>query len=208
MVFNICKSNYNGAQNLVSGYHGEWCSIELPNAITLTRYVILGWSAAVKRGPQRWKLYGSNNGSTWDVIDTISYPTGVNFSYNSPGNYSYDTSGRGAFTNLPSVAYKFYGLVVSGIGDNVGVDNGLIFLELKIFCTETSAGSSAVVPSSGESGGGGALNQSGATAGTAWNATYSKMNAGSAGGASVAGNGGGGAFSSSITGTICYYNKY
>ena len=198
--YNASNGSYSGTQNLVSGYNGKWCSIELPTAITLTRYVIVGWASAITRGPQRWKLYGSNNGTSWGIIDTISYPTGVNFSYNSAGNYSYDTSGRGSFTDPPSVAYKIYGLVVSGIGDNVGVDNGLNFQELKIFGTETTASSAAIVPLSGGSGGGGGLNQ-------AWNATYSKMNAGSAGGASVAGNGGGSAFSSAITGTNYVYGS-
>jgi hypothetical protein len=60
-------------------------------------------------------------------------------------------------------------------------------------------------PNIGGSGGGGAISQNGAAAGTKWNATYSYSTAGANGTASLGGNGGsataGGGFTESITGS-------
>jgi len=65
-------------------------------------------------------------------------------------------------------------------------------------------GTTNILPSTGGSGGGGIINQSGAVAGTKWNATYSYVNSGSNGTTLQGGNGGSavaGGFIETITGT-------
>jgi hypothetical protein len=92
---------YVGSQSTVAGnvtYSGEWLQIQLPSAITLTSYGILGASfTAVETFPATWYIMGSNDGSTWNLLDsksvTSSYwtstTTPVSFPLNLIATYSY-----------------------------------------------------------------------------------------------------------------------
>ena len=150
-IYDATNGNYTGTTYyLESGYYGEWCSIELPKPIKLSSYVIVGLSSAVARGPQKWKFYGSNDGTNWTVIDTQDYYT-TNYVYNAGNNYTFTS---GTFTNPPTIPYKFYSMVVNAVGKNVTTNNGLNIQELKIFGTETTIGGSGGNGGLGGGGGG------------------------------------------------------
>ena len=78
----------------VSDYYGEWIQLQLPEGIVLKSY-----SLCKRNGdqgmPQNFKLYGSNNGSTWVVLDTQTGITGwvdstfKTFTISNSTNYSY-----------------------------------------------------------------------------------------------------------------------
>ena len=58
------KSNY-----LVSGYNGDWITINMPQKINLTKYAFTLRSGSFSgRVPKKYKIYGSNDGSNWDVL--------------------------------------------------------------------------------------------------------------------------------------------
>lgn len=53
-----------------SAYAGEWVQIQLPVGIPITSYTIYNSSSWTGRAPKDFKLAGSNNGTTWTLIDT------------------------------------------------------------------------------------------------------------------------------------------
>ena len=67
---------YNGSDYIVPGYLGDWIKIKLPRPIKLTKY---GFKqrTTLQRAPGKYKLYGSNDGTNWDVLvhkrTTVSY---------------------------------------------------------------------------------------------------------------------------------------
>lgn len=77
-----------------------WLQYELNAAFAVTNYKIVG-GAAPTRNPKDWTFEGSNNGSTWTVLDTR---TAQSWSAIGATN-SYDVAN--------STAYKFYRLNVS-----------------------------------------------------------------------------------------------
>lgn len=54
-----------------------WYQLTFPQAIVLGAYTITSGNDAPERDPKDWKLMGSNDGSSWDVLDTKA---GQNFS--------------------------------------------------------------------------------------------------------------------------------
>ena len=53
-----------------SAYAGEWIQIQLPVGIQITSYTIYNASSYNGRAPRDFKLAGSNDGTTWTLIDT------------------------------------------------------------------------------------------------------------------------------------------
>ena len=53
-----------------SAYLGEWIQIQLPVGIPITSYTIYNASSWNGRAPKNFKLAGSNDGTTWTLIDT------------------------------------------------------------------------------------------------------------------------------------------
>jgi hypothetical protein len=69
---------YNGSDYIVPGYLGDWIKIKLPRPIKLTKYGFKQRTPTYNnRAPGKYKLYGSNDGTNWDVlvhkITTVSY---------------------------------------------------------------------------------------------------------------------------------------
>ena len=69
-----------------SAYLGEWIQIQLPVGIPITSYTIYNASSWNGRAPKDFKLAGSNDGTTWTLIDTqtgitswASYTTSLTF---------------------------------------------------------------------------------------------------------------------------------
>ena len=88
----LYNPNYvGGVTTTVSGvsYSGEWVQLQLPNAINLTSYFLYH---ANTRRPVDFVVAGSNNGTTWTLVDSetgANVSSGQAFSTSNIGKYSY-----------------------------------------------------------------------------------------------------------------------
>lgn len=73
-----------------------WLKIDLGTAQTVSKYRIGGVSTGTSTDPKNWTFEGSNNNSTWDILDTVTNATGLN----SVVEYTPDTTG----------SYRYYRL--------------------------------------------------------------------------------------------------
>jgi len=114
------SGSYNYTNNLVTGYDGDWLTIELPVEINLTKYGFKIRTVHTNRAPGQYKIYGSNNGSNWtELVHKTSTIT-----YN--GNYFEERI-------LESGMYNYFGLVVNQLS---GSDTVLNFDEWYIYGNE------------------------------------------------------------------------
>lgn len=97
-LYNSTTGAYiGGVSTIVSGvsYSGEWLQIQLPRAIRLFNYTITCRSGYVSsQSPNTWVIAGSNDGSTWTLLDTetnISTWDSLRlvFNVNNSGAYTY-----------------------------------------------------------------------------------------------------------------------
>lgn len=90
-------------------YNGEWIQLSCPNPIRLTSYSILPRSGfAITRSPRSFVLIGSNNESSWDLVDS---QTGItNWAESTTQTFSVATPGN----------YSCYRLVTTIVGNNTG----------------------------------------------------------------------------------------
>jgi len=95
--------------NLVPGYVGDWLAIQFPVAINLTRYA---FNSGGSRAPGNFKIYGSNNGTTWVELTHETNAIYVNGLYDKPIS--------------TSVSYNRFGLVVNKL---LGGDANAIVLQ-------------------------------------------------------------------------------
>jgi hypothetical protein len=119
------NGNYNGAtdsnNNLayffktnvvnVGTISGEWVQIKLPSPIQLTRYGLLGIETFPSRFPKDYYILGSNDGSTWYSINSVTnsqVPTWPNTQYVDVAN---------------TQMYMYYRLVCTKLGTNGGMIN-------------------------------------------------------------------------------------
>ena len=95
------KTTSNG-----SDYYGEWAQITLPTKIRLTKYQLNTIKEEVSRGPYKFYIFGSNNGSSWDLLDIRE-------------NQTYDSLGYGN-THIVSTnnSYNIFRLVVNSRNGN------------------------------------------------------------------------------------------
>lgn len=83
-----------------SAYLGEWIQIKLPVGLFLTSYEIFRLNA---RSPKTFKLAGSNDGTTWTLVDT---QTGVTSWVGSQTSLTFTPSAQ-------STAFTYYRLIVN-----------------------------------------------------------------------------------------------
>jgi len=114
---------------LVSDYNGEWIKIRMPVAIVLTSYNIYAYQESRERAPQKWRIYGSNDGTIWNVIDSQDYSTSK-YSY-ADNNNKYSSLDY-SLSNQTSVAYSYFAIVINACGA-VGANSGINFIELQLF---------------------------------------------------------------------------
>jgi hypothetical protein len=97
--------NYTGSTNTtVSGVviPGTWIKIETDSPFYLSSYTIRSDATVKTRAPNTWTLAGSNNGSTWELVDQqTNIPDGSYFV--SPTNIS-----KTFQVNNTTTAYQFY----------------------------------------------------------------------------------------------------
>jgi hypothetical protein len=91
-----------------SAYSGEWIQIQLPAAIILTSYTIYNASSWNKRAPNTFKLAGSNDGTTWTLVDT---QTGITSWASSTTSLTFTPSAQ-------TIAYAYYRLCVNQVQVN------------------------------------------------------------------------------------------
>lgn len=85
-------------------YAGEWLQLQLPTAILLTDYYLYGWKAALFRSPKKWWVAGSNDGTTWTMIDSRE-----NITRYPDEDYSFKVQ------TIQSTPYSYYRIVVNQI---------------------------------------------------------------------------------------------
>jgi fibronectin type 3 domain-containing protein len=130
-AFNGVKTSNDGwfTQNIPSG----WLEYVFPSSQTINKYTIYGYNYAGynDRNPKDWTFEGSDDGTTWTVLDT---QTGVT-NWNTTSGYTK------TFNFANSTAYHRYRI-------NVSANNGnalLAITELQMF-TGSSTGYANVVP--------------------------------------------------------------
>jgi len=106
---------YNGSDYIVPGYLGDWIKIKLPRPIKLTKY---GFKqrTTLQRAPGKYKLYGSNDGTNWDVLvhkrTTVSYTQQI-----SVANDYFEEN-----INVNN-QYQYFGLVANQLNGNEQILN-------------------------------------------------------------------------------------
>jgi len=91
-----------------SDYLGDWICIKLPIAIALTSYQLIQRINFSFRAPKNFRIYASNDGITWVILQTIT-----NATYN---GVTYTSTGLTTNTNV----YLYYCLAINAlIGGNV-----------------------------------------------------------------------------------------
>lgn len=118
--YHVASNNSNGFYNVagytgsttttISGtsYSGEWLQIQLPNPIVLSFYDLFPReSNASTQSCKVWYLGGSNDGSTWTLVDSRS------------GVSSWTANVPQRFTTASLVPYSFYRLVCNQTNTNV-----------------------------------------------------------------------------------------
>ena len=130
-VFNNKYTNgvYNGSDYIVPGYLGDWIKIKLPRPIKLTKYGFKQRLNYLTRAPGKYKLYGSNDGTNWDVlvhkITTVSYTQQI-----SVANDYFEEN-----INVNN-QYQYFGLVVNQLYGNDVYSTLLNFDEWYIYGKE------------------------------------------------------------------------
>ncbi len=96
--YNDTTGAYTGTVSTTASgtaYTGEWIQIQLPTAIKLHTYTLMSRDTWSQRAPSSFVILGSNDGSTWALVDTrTSVTTWANrtqltFSPNSNTAYTY-----------------------------------------------------------------------------------------------------------------------
>tara|TARA_B100002049_G_scaffold229243_1_gene204760 strand:+ start:335 stop:4858 length:4524 start_codon:yes stop_codon:yes gene_type:complete len=73
---NYSNGTYTGSSDESgTGYLGEWLKIQFPTATSLTQYTLQADDTYFAKSPKDWKLFGSNDNSSWTAIDTQTSQT-------------------------------------------------------------------------------------------------------------------------------------
>jgi hypothetical protein len=121
---------YNGSNQLTSSTpSGEWLKIELPHRIKLNSYALKPWGQANRYGvadyPKSFYIYGSNDGSSWELVDsrvnTTDTPTilGASVASNETINYNVAQSGLAYYDKYAIVITKINSEAVYAVDNTV-----------------------------------------------------------------------------------------
>ncbi len=58
----------NSFYTLDNAYYGDWVHIQLPERIVLAAFTFTARGGFLNRAPSKFRVYGSNDGSSWSVI--------------------------------------------------------------------------------------------------------------------------------------------
>lgn len=103
------SGSYIGAVSTVVSsvtYNGEWGQIELPKRLSMIKYRIYRGIVAANYFPKSWIIAGSDNGSTWTLVDSRSFQS-------APASYI-------EYSINSAIQYKYYRMIITSIvGNNV-----------------------------------------------------------------------------------------
>lgn len=125
--YNINTGLYTGSNYLSnSNYKGEWVYIKLPVAISLCYYNIISPATTnIYRAPSLFKIYGSNDGVSWEEITQASNDTNALIDTNYPSyfgiGYQSGTTLMPVYKKIlstPSKLYQYFGMVINKIISN------------------------------------------------------------------------------------------
>jgi len=124
---------YEGVENFANdNYYGDWLSIELPVSIVITKIIFTSSEYSLNnlnKLPRKYRIYGSNNGSEWDIIINENINDNeITETYNNINNIAYKKIING------SRDYNHYALVVNKIGNS----NTLAIADFEIYGYEIS----------------------------------------------------------------------
>jgi hypothetical protein len=117
--YNMSTGIYQGSDNLVSGYNGEWITINLPVKIVLTSYKFMTRNHTTyhDRSPANYKIYGSNDGSTWvEIVSRTKTLSDYNTTHPTHTSMKILTD---VLTTTPD-AYCYFGLVINKLTGTTG----------------------------------------------------------------------------------------
>jgi len=97
-------------------YNGAWLQIQLPVSVNVFSYTITSSGNFPTKAPAKWYILGSNDGSSWTLVD--SQQTGVTWT----SSYQVQT-----FTPTPTVAYSYYRMVTNQLS---GSTAGSVLVEI------------------------------------------------------------------------------
>jgi hypothetical protein len=107
---NYSNGTYTGSSDESgTGYLGEWLKIQMPTATSLTQYTLQADATYFAKSPKDWKLFGSNDNSSWTAIDTQTSQT---YTASESKNFTVTSS---------SYLYLLFIFNKSGSGSNVAV---------------------------------------------------------------------------------------
>jgi hypothetical protein len=107
---NYSNGTYTGSSDESgTGYLGEWLKIQMPTATSLTQYTLQADATYFANSPKDWKLFGSNDNSSWTAIDTQTSQT---YTASESKNFTVTSS---------SYLYLLFIFNKSGSGSNVAV---------------------------------------------------------------------------------------
>lgn len=112
-TYNSNTGQYVGTTTTIAGnnvYSGEWLQIQLPNAIYLSSFTITPRSGnETIRSPRSFVVLGSNNGSTWSLVDE---ETNIN-------TWSATTVPKHFVVSMPPTSsFNYYRIVIRRVGNN------------------------------------------------------------------------------------------
>lgn len=110
-LYDYASGFYIGTTTMTAGsasYTGEWLQIQTPNPIILDSCRIYPKPTLLNRAPVKFYIFGSNNGSTWNLL------------YNNSNTISWNTNPK-YFVISAINSYTYFRLLISSIGQNQGV---------------------------------------------------------------------------------------
>jgi hypothetical protein len=112
-MYNTSTGQYVGTTTTIAGntvYSGEWLQIQLPNAIYLSSFTIVPRAGnETARSPRSFVVLGSNNGSTWSLVDE---ETNIN-------TWSATTVPKHFVVSMPPTSsFNYYRIVIRRVGNN------------------------------------------------------------------------------------------
>lgn len=90
---------------------GEWVQIRLPAAARLTRYAFYPRANLTIRSPRDFVVVGSNDGTTWEVVDQVAY-SGFTYTNYKPTTFLPKTTTK---------SFSYYRLIVQKIFTNAAL---------------------------------------------------------------------------------------
>lgn len=129
----FCNSRKGAPGWITNALQTGWISIQFSSAKTIYGYGIIGWSVDTwsNRTPKSWTFEGSNDGTTWTVLDTISNMTNgywkqweeSYFPLSAPATYTYyrlNVSANNTDTYMGVSQIMLYGVGDPPVGGIVG----------------------------------------------------------------------------------------